>query len=259
MKRQLTAGFALGLLAVVPATAADMRAAPILTKAPMMAPAYSWTGFYIGGHAGCGWGDAPSVTALGTAEAGDVFTISTEKATGCFSGGQIGADYQFAGGFVVGVLGDISFGKISSFNQSSEDAAFEFSSWESKLTSFGTARGRLGYAITGGLPVLGGLSWMPYVTGGWAWGRNKISVQGDAGTFTSDTQSLNGWTIGGGIEYAITSSLTWKGEYLYTRYNSASYAVLLDDDPGVVPSLTLDRMTVNSFKTGLNWRFGGFH
>jgi outer membrane immunogenic protein len=255
----LMTGAMVGVLVAGTAMAADLKTAPVFTKAPMMAPVYSWTGIYIGGHAGCGWGDAPSVTALGTAEVADVFAFSTEKATGCFSGGQIGADYQFAGGFVVGVLGDISFGKISSFNQSTEDAASaiaEFSSWESKLTSFGTARGRLGYAITGGLPVLGGLSWMPYVTGGWAWGRNKISVQGDAGTFTSDTQSLNGWTIGAGIEYAITSSLTWKGEYLYTRFNSATYAVLLDDDLGVAPMLTLDRMTVNSFKTGLNWRFG---
>jgi outer membrane immunogenic protein len=264
MKKTLTTaalmtGAMFGALVAGSAMAADMKPAPVFTKAPMMAPVFSWTGFYIGGHAGCAWGNDPSVTAFGTTDAADVFTHSTEKASGCFSGGQIGADYQFAGGFVVGILGDISFGKISSFNQSIEDATSlvaEATSWESKLTSFGTARGRLGYAITGGLPVLGGLSWMPYVTGGWAWGRNKVSVQGDAGTFTSDTQSLSGWTFGAGIEYAITSSLTWKGEYLYTRYNSATYAVILDDELGVPPVLTLDRMTVNSFKTGLNWRLG---
>jgi outer membrane immunogenic protein len=257
MNRQILAGFAVSLLAVAPAMAADMS--PMLKAPPAMPAPFSWTGFYIGGHAGCGWAGAPSITGFNTDDAADIFTHSTESASGCFSGGQIGFDYQFAGGFVFGVLGDISFGKISSFNQSTEDAASllaESTGWESKLTSFGTARGRLGYAINGGLPVIGGLGWMPYVTGGWAWGRNKISSQADAGTFTSDTQSLSGWTIGGGIEYAITPSLSWKGEYLYTRYNSATYAVILDDEPAVLPGLTLDRMNVSTFKTGLNWRLG---
>ena len=55
MKRQLIAGFALGFLAVVPAMAADMRAAPVYTKASMMAPVFSWTGCYIGGNAGGLW------------------------------------------------------------------------------------------------------------------------------------------------------------------------------------------------------------
>src|ERR1700730_6236349 len=112
----LVTGAMLGALGS--AMAADMtpKPAPMLMKAPM-APVFSWTGFYIGGHAGCAWADAPSVTDLGTDDAADVFVHSTEKASGCFSGGQIGADYQFAGGFVFGVLGDISFGKISSFNQ----------------------------------------------------------------------------------------------------------------------------------------------
>jgi outer membrane immunogenic protein len=254
MRRLVLSGIALGLLTAAPAMAADIRA-PML-KAPPMAPVFNWTGLYIGGHAGCGWADSPAVTAFNTSDGGGDFVHNTENATGCFSGGQIGADYQVGGGFVFGILGDISFGKISSFNQSLEDARTEATGWESKMTSMATVRGRIGYAISGGLPVVGGLGWMPYVTGGWAWARNKVSAQGDAGTFTSDTQSLSGWTIGGGLEYAITQSLTWKAEYLYTRYNSASYAVTLDDD-GIVPGITLGRTNLSTFRTGLNWRFGG--
>jgi len=251
----LISGAMFGALVASSAMAADLSAKAPIMKAPAMALGYNWTGFYIGGHAGCGWTNSPAVTALNTVGDGEVFVHNQENASGCFSGGQIGADYQTAGGFVFGVLGDISFGKISSFNQSLEDAGAEATGWESKLTSLGSARGRVGYAISGGLPIVGGLGWMPYVTGGWAWGRNKISAQGDAGTFTSDTQSLSGWTLGAGFEYAITQSLTWKAEYLYTRFNTASYGIILDDD-GVPPGVSFDRMTVNTFKTGLNWRLG---
>jgi hypothetical protein len=43
--------------------------------------------------------------------------------------------------------------------------------------------------------------------------------------------------------------LSWKAEYLYTRYNAASYAATIDDDIGVTPGLTLDRMNLSTFKT----------
>ena len=100
---------------------------------------------------------------------------------------------------------------------------------------------------------------MPYFTAGWAWGNSKVSTQVSTlmNSFTSDTATLSGWTVGGGLEYAITPILSWKAEYLYTRFNAASYAATIDDDIGVVPGLTLDRMNLNTFKTGLNLRLGG--
>ena len=257
MKKTLLTSVVLGALMAGNAMAADMAVKAPIMKAPPMA--FSWTGFYIGGHAGCGWASAPSVTAFNSPvlDSTTDTVITTESPSGCFSGGQVGADYQFAGGFVVGVLGDIAWGKISGFHQVIDDfgAGGEFSSWETKLTSLGSVRGRIGYAINGGLPIVGGLSWMPYFTGGWAWATSKVSVNGDAGTFSSDSQTLSGWTLGGGIEYAINPSLSWKAEYLYTRFNSATYSVVFDDD-GVPPGLTLGSTNVSTFKTGLNWRFG---
>ena len=44
---------ALGI-AAGPASAADLAARPVYTKAPMMAPAYDWSGFYIGINGGRG-------------------------------------------------------------------------------------------------------------------------------------------------------------------------------------------------------------
>lgn len=256
MKRLLIAGFAAGLLMSGPAIAADVAARPIL-KAPEPS-VFSWSGIYFGGHAGCGSAGAPVLTAFNTMDV-DHFDHHTENATGCFSGGQVGADYQFAGGFVIGILGELSWGKISSFNQSIGDFGLSVTSWESKLTSMGTARARIGYAVNGGLPLVGGLSWMPYVTGGWAWGGSTVSSQVSTllNPFSSGTASLGGWTVGGGLEYAITPSLSWKAEYLYTRYNAATYLATIDDDIGITPGLTLDRMNLSTFKTGLNLRLGG--
>ena len=257
MKALVVAGFAASLLAVAPAGAADTDARPILMKAPAVA-AFNWTGIYIGGHAGCGWADPPVLTAFNTEDV-DHFDHHTESATGCFSGGQIGADYQLGGGFVIGVLGELSWGNISSFNQSIGDLGLAVTTWESKLTSMGTVRGRIGYAFSSGLPMVGGLGWMPYITGGWAWGDNKVSSQVSTlfNPFTSDTALLSGWTIGGGLEYAITPILSWKAEYLYTRFGPAWYAATIDDDIGITPGLTLDRTSLSTFKTGLNLRLGG--
>jgi outer membrane immunogenic protein len=65
MKRQLIAGFGLSILAVVPAMAADMRPAraPVYTKAPVMAPLFTWTGCYIGDNGGGLWAKKDGLTA----------------------------------------------------------------------------------------------------------------------------------------------------------------------------------------------------
>ena len=116
-------------------------------KAPPMAPlpAFYWTGFYLGGHAGCGWAHTPAPTNVFDPTEGFVngLVSSTEQASGCFGGGQIGANYQFASNFVIGIEGDASWANISSFNRTAGDEG-AFASWQDKLTAFGTVRGRLG-------------------------------------------------------------------------------------------------------------------
>jgi opacity protein-like surface antigen len=55
MKKLLIAAGILALSAGM-GSAADMRM-PVKAK-PLVAPPYSWSGFYIGGNAGYGWGEA---------------------------------------------------------------------------------------------------------------------------------------------------------------------------------------------------------
>lgn len=57
-------------------------------KAPVVIPAYNWTGFYVGVHGGYGAGNA-DVSSAGFARSADI--------DGWFGGGQIGLNWQGAG------------------------------------------------------------------------------------------------------------------------------------------------------------------
>ncbi len=91
MKKILLGTVALIALGTASAFAADLPARTY-TKAPAYVPApiYNWTGFYIGGH-------------VGGAFAGN---SSFGNNDGRFLGGvQVGADYQFAPNWVLGIEG----------------------------------------------------------------------------------------------------------------------------------------------------------
>ena len=105
MKNMLLAGAALLTIVSGSAMAADMRPAraPIYTKAPMMAPAFSWTGCYIGGNAGGLWAtkDWSGLTRRGSADV-----------SGGVAGGQVGCNYQVTT-WVFGIQGDFDWTNAS--------------------------------------------------------------------------------------------------------------------------------------------------
>src|SRR5450759_41991 len=95
MKRILLAALATTALASASALAADLPQRPEYKAAPMMAPApvATWTGCYIGGNIGGAFGNASA-----SAPGGEV----SGNGSGFAGGGQIGCDYEFGGGFVIG-------------------------------------------------------------------------------------------------------------------------------------------------------------
>jgi len=126
------------LMFTSPASAAD---APIKGPYYKAAPAFSWTGFYIGGHVGYGWGDA-DVTGAGV-----TFDID-----GVFGGAQLGYNWQMSPNWVFGIETDLSASDIGA-------AGFTVD-W------FGTTRLRLGYAWD---------RMLLYVTGGIAYGSTDAN------------------------------------------------------------------------------------
>lgn len=187
----VVAGLVGASLAAGPAAAADLSGAPVArvpAAAPVAVPVFSWTGFYIGGNAGYGWGSGQ-----------DALGISGVDPNGWLAGGQAGYNYQFGNNVVVGLEADVQGADISAGTPA----------LSSKLDLLGTVRGRLGYAFGRVLP---------YVTGGFAWGNNSVDFAG-----VGQSQTLTGWTAGAGIEYALTDHWTAKTEYLYTDLGSKFY------------------------------------
>ena len=93
MKRILLATVAVAALGSASALAADLPQRPVYKAPVMVAPTLTWTGCYIGGNIGGAFGDA-SASSTGGTVSGD--------GSGFAGGGQVGCDYQFSGGWVIG-------------------------------------------------------------------------------------------------------------------------------------------------------------
>ena len=161
-----------GPLAVA-AQAADMPP-PLAFKAPAAAPAfYDWTGFYVGGHLGDAWGSSRwTANSAGAAAISGSFGLfepfdSFTETGSFFEGVQTGYDYRLPNRFVLGAALDASFPAFPdragiSIGGSSTFAspAIGAESYGETVLSFGTVRGRVGYAPG---------DWLVYATGGLAW------------------------------------------------------------------------------------------
>src|SRR5262249_1743667 len=108
MKKFLLGSVALAAMIAGPAMAADM---PL--KGPPPAVYYNWTGCYVGGHVGGKVGRADvSFGATNPIANTAPFAgqpLATNWLSGALGGGQIGCQYEFAGGWLIGIEGDGSF------------------------------------------------------------------------------------------------------------------------------------------------------
>jgi len=220
-----------GLVAVVSTVAVTSlaAAADLPTKAPAYAPPvpapYNWTGSYIGGHFGYGWGSDPIDLAPITAfAAGTVPGSVADNPRGVLGGVQYGTNWQF-NRFVLGWDSDFSFTDIkrSQTLVTLPAGVVTSTSGEQKLEWFSTSRGRVGYLLTDNL--------MLYGTGGLASGRasanNFISQPGCPAGFClagSESTTRWGWAAGGGLEYGVGHWLL-RAEYLHYDLGDLNYIV----------------------------------
>src|SRR5947207_124258 len=148
MKRLIVASIGVLAIGLTTANAADIRArpAPYPAPAPVYAPPpvyFSWTGCYFGGHIGGLWArkewtvrDPAFPSRFGQSE-------GSHDANGFLGGVQAGCDYQFAGGFVIGVAGDYAWTDASGSNAS---LVFPGAVNHTKIDSLASVTGRLGYS-----------------------------------------------------------------------------------------------------------------
>jgi outer membrane immunogenic protein len=237
------------------AFAADLpsRAPPPVYLPPP--PIFTWTGIYIGGQVGYAWGTGtnqfngfdPFFGPFGAA----INSNLGGTPNGVIGGGNVGYNYQ-VNQWVFGLEGTVDGTSLSNTGV----AVFPDGSTVSAHTTAdiqGSIRGRLGVAWDRALI---------YATGGVAFGGfntdatlNGVGVGGVpffASTSRSNTRV--GWTVGGGIQYAVTNNWSIRAEYRFTDFGRITDG----DFAGAPAGFFLNggrRIQQNQVQVGFDYKF----
>ena len=176
-----------------------------------------WDGFYLGINGGYGWSDNESF---------DTFAFDIDPEGG-FGGGQIGFNVV-TGRLLLGAEADIQGADIS------DRSVVGGTSLTTNIDYFGTVRGRLGFVSDRTLI---------YGTAGYAWADVDATASAGGLSISAD-DTLSGYVVGGGVEYALTDQWSTKLEYQYID--------LEDERLNATDKLDNDFHTV---RVGLNYRF----
>jgi outer membrane immunogenic protein len=228
-----------------------------------------WTGFYIGANAGWTWGNTNHrfLTTPGTGaivippDAIDQIDTRFQSNPGGFTGGGEAGYNWLNGNLVLGLETDFDYLDMKATRTIPFNSSLVVNplivppttlsgqvGQGTKADWLWTVRPRLGYA-TG--------SWLFYVTGGFALADIKLTSNysddlGNVGS-ASTSSTRAGWTVGGGIGYAISPSWSVKAEYLYADFGSVNQAILLPNGFGSIISQSSPRTNIARF--GVDYRF----
>lgn len=211
--------------------------------------AYDWSGSYIGLQAGYAWGD-PDADA---SEPLDAFAAARAIVINPPEEGSISID-GFVGGlhaghnwqsdsFVFGIEGDAEFADIKGDTDVFlfDDDEQPSGSVEEKVDWLASLRLRAGYAMDRVLF---------YGTGGLAVGGVELEFNDvQLGTLVDEDKTLWGYTIGGGIEYALSDAVSARVEYRWTDLGD------IEGDDGEGDSAEAD-VQVHAVRAGITWHFG---
>ena len=228
------------LLAVTGALAADLYTKPGLKDGPYVPPAL-WQGLYLGGHVGGAWDTNTAQDHYNYV--GDPEARNNVTGSGVIAGGQIGYNFQW-GNIVFGPEADLGYLGLAG----SKSVALPISpdctghpypaslcglnaNYSSSGGLYGDITGRLGYAAG---PTLfyakGGVAFLDADFKADYTGQNCLT----AGTCTgaavpskfnfNKSDTLWGWTVGAGAEYALSQAWSLKLEYQHFDFGSFSLA-----------------------------------
>ena len=264
--KKILAALTLLVSGTVGAFAADMA---VKARSAPAAAVYNWTGFYIGGNIGYGWGQNTnpllSFTDPGAVGFGPYFAAGGNgfpnlKPAGVVGGGQIGYNWR-VNAFVLGAVADFHAADIHAAAKALVDppgpAVPSAQSLSQRLDFLGTVRGKVGGAFN---------NVMIYGTGGYAYGRVRSSLTFDATPvpvpvfFTGTaTEWRSGWAAGVGGEYGV-GPWSFGVEYLHYDLGRSSVTAVAAP-PGVAfpgASLTASqRVAGDIVRATINYRFGG--
>jgi outer membrane immunogenic protein len=250
MRRQILLA-SVGAIAIAgSAFAADLpyRAPPPVYLPPP--PVFTWTGIYLGGQIGYAWGrDDSDISTLDPAAPFFPVDISLN---GVIGGAHAGYNLQIPGwslfsssGIVIGLEGTVDG---TSLDKTVSLFGVPFLSVRSNEAVQGSIRGRLGLAFDRVLI---------YGTGGAAFAAVKNDYALGDPFFLSEgiSKTRTGWTVGGGLEYAVTNNWSIGAEYRYSDFGR------FNDFPfGSIASIPLARhhVTENQVQGRFSYHFTTF-
>ncbi|QEE11583.1 porin family protein [Bartonella krasnovii] len=258
MKWLITAS-AFAFVSVSAAQAADVIVPPNPTPvAPVIvAPTFSWTGFYVGGQIG-GFSGKTKMDILAKGQRIPVNNDYLPKLSGFMGGLYGGSNIDLGNGLILGVDTDIMWSnkddkktgetfvitpdqfsyikkilKDASINideKALKNGAKRTHSFTFKEKWAGATRVRIGFAAE---------RIMPYVAGGIAYTQLQdnisISITGKdsdkdsekviaSGALSDETKTLVGYTLGAGVDLAMTNNIIVRAEYRYSDFGKKKFS-----------------------------------
>jgi outer membrane immunogenic protein len=257
----------LGLMLAVPAAAADLRPAPAAYKAPPPVPAFSWTGAYAGVSVGARFADTTWNTTAITLPPGPPDPTSTPASfdsTTARVGGYLGYNWQVAPLWVAGAEADFAWGRndktrggipgtFGPTGLANTPAAATVDSSNVKPNWDGSLRARVGYTIAP--------NWLLYATGGLAFQQADLNAACTGAVISwcitarneTDSTTQLGWTIGGGVEAAVTGNWLMRAEYRYADYGNIDHTFFT----GTIDQVVMhEALKTHTALLGLAYKFG---
>jgi len=268
MRKLWVGSIGLVAAAIGPGWAADLPKRPVYKAPPPVVasvPLFSWTGCYLGGHVGGGWGRKEFSDPIGAlfAPPGEVVRVNT---SGFLGGGQIGCDWQFAPNWVIGIEGAASWADI----KGDTFVPVTPGTLHAKTDFLASATGRVGWTWD---------RWMLFAKSGAAWDHDKYDFTGQtllpcfgepgglldcvtkvkavptAFDFAA-SETRTGWTVGAGVEWAFWNN--WSAKLEYDFYEFGRRRLTFVDSTGNFPGLAVPvdiDQRIHTVKFGINYRF----
>src|SRR5690606_12210255 len=182
-------------------------------------------GLYIGAHAGYMSGSARAA-AYQLVYSGINPQPPGDKVLGDFTGKsaglQAGFNYQFANNLVVGLEGDFAW-TDAGYDTNTYLERRELAGFTADVNWMAMARARVGVAVDR-LFVYGAAG----VAAADVDASEFLILKSRTGEVTSNThyrdnQTMTGWTVGAGVEYALNRNWTLKGEYNFINLDRGTF------------------------------------
>lgn len=215
---------------------------------PAGAQSYNWTGFYAGAQAG--FAKPKDKVKYGGSSTGAPFDALNQEIThreNGFAGGVQGGYNQQFGLLVPGVEADLGYMVFNGRRVS--PAQFDPQQETHAVSSgglFGTVTGRLGIASD---------HLLLYAKGGFAYANLRLGVKDTVPPLTTDATkraTYTGWTVGGGVEFAITQNWLIKSEYQFMDFGQKSISAVASDG---ITDTWKHRPSAHIIKLGFNYKF----